>query len=57
MPIPRQSGPENLVRQVINDVGHLINLEAPATVNKHLLNFLQNLSTIKLHHPRLQKVA
>ena len=57
MPVPRQSGPENVVRQVINGAGHLVNLEAPAEVNRHLLNFLQNLSSIKLHHHRLQKVA
>ena len=53
----KQPGPENGVRQVINDVGHLINLEAPDEVNQSLIGFLQSLSNVKLHHPRLQRVA
>jgi len=57
MPIPKQSGPVNSIRQVVNDAGHLINLEAPDEVNKSLIGFLQSLSSIKLHHPRLQSVA
>ncbi len=57
MPLPRQSGPSSGLRKVINDAGHLLNLEAPAEVNRHLIGFLQNLNTIKLHHYRLQKVA
>lgn len=57
MPVPDQSGPVNELRQVINDAGHLVNLEAPEAVNHHLLGFLQNLNTIKLRHHRLLKVA
>ena len=53
----KQPGPENGVRQVINDAGHLINLEAPDEVNQSLIGFLQSLSNVKLHHPRLQRVA
>jgi pimeloyl-ACP methyl ester carboxylesterase len=53
----KQPGPENGVRQVINDAGHLINLEAPDEVNQSLICFLQSLSNVKLHHPRLQRVA
>ena len=53
----KQPGPENGVRQVINDAGHLINLEAPDEVNQNLIGFLQSLSNVKLHHPRLQRVA
>lgn len=53
----KQLGPENGVRQVINDAGHLINLEAPDEVNQSLIGFLQSLSNVKLHHPRLQRVA
>lgn len=57
MPALKQPGPENSVRQVVNDAGHLINLEAPHDVNKSLIGFLQSLSNVKLHHPRLQRVA
>jgi len=57
MPAPKQSGPINGLRQVVNDAGHLVNLEAPTEVNRLLLGFLYNLNTIKLHHHRLQKVA
>ena len=57
MPIPKQLGPINGIRQVVNDAGHLVNLEAPSAVNRLLLGFLQNLNAIKLHHHRLQKVA
>lgn len=57
MPMADQSGPINELRKVINDAGHLVNLEAPEAVNQHLLGFLQNLNTIKLHHHRLPKVA
>ncbi len=57
MPILNQSCPANSVRRVINDAGHLVNLEAPAEVNKYLIGFLQNLSAVKLQHHRLQKVA
>jgi pimeloyl-ACP methyl ester carboxylesterase len=57
MPALKQSGPENGVRQVINDAGHLINLEAPSEVNQSLVGFLRSLTSIKLHHPRLQRVA
>jgi pimeloyl-ACP methyl ester carboxylesterase len=53
----KQPGPENGVRQVINDAGHLVNLEAPDEVNQSLIGFLQSLSNVKLHHPRLQRVA
>lgn len=48
--------PLNGLRKVVNGAGHLVNLEAPEVVNRLLLGFLQNLSTIKRHH-RLQKVA
>lgn len=51
------TGPVNELRQVINDAGHLVNLEAPDAVNQHLVGFLQNLNTIKLQHHRLPKVA
>ncbi len=57
MPAHKSSVPANAVRQIINDAGHLINLEAPEAVNKTLIGFLQSLSNIKLHHPRLQRVA
>lgn len=57
MPMPSHSGPNNELRQVINDAGHLVNLEAPEAVNRSLLGFLQNLNTIKLQHHRLPKVA
>lgn len=57
MPVLKQSVPENGLRQVINDAGHLINLEAPLEVNKSLIGFLQDLSSVKLHHHRLQRVA
>lgn len=57
MPAVKQPGPKNGIRQVVNDAGHLINLEAPEEVNKGLIGFLQSLSSIKLHHPRLQRVA
>jgi len=57
MPISGQQGPINGIRQVINDAGHLVNLEAPDVVNQHLVGFLQSLSGIKLHHHRLPKVA
>ena len=53
----KQTGPVNELRQVINDAGHLVNLEAPDVVNQHLVGFLQNLNTIKLQHHRLPKVA
>jgi pimeloyl-ACP methyl ester carboxylesterase len=53
----KQAGPVNELRQVINDAGHLVNLEAPDVVNQHLVGFLQNLNTIKLQHHRLPKVA
>jgi pimeloyl-ACP methyl ester carboxylesterase len=33
MPVPKQSCPENGLRQVVNGAGHLINLEAPLEVN------------------------
>lgn len=57
MPVPRQSGPANGIRRVVNDAGHLLNLEAPNEVNKLLVGFLQNLNAIKLQHHRLQRVA
>lgn len=57
MPALKPSGPTNGIRQVVNDAGHLINLEAPEAVNKSLIGFLQSLSSIKLQHHRLQKVA
>jgi 3-oxoadipate enol-lactonase len=57
MTVLKQSGPENGLRHVVNDAGHLINLEAPLEVNKSLIGFLQSLSSVKLHHHRLQKVA
>jgi pimeloyl-ACP methyl ester carboxylesterase len=57
MPLLKQSCPANGLRQVVNDAGHLINLEAPREVNKSLIGFLRNLSSIKLHHHRLQRVA
>lgn len=57
MPVPRQSEPANGIRKVVHDAGHLVNLEAPNQVNKHLLGFLQNLNTIKLQHHRLKRVA
>ena len=53
----KQPGPANGIRQVVKDAGHLINLEAPHDVNKNLIGFLQSLSNVKLHHPRLQRVA
>ncbi len=53
----KQAVPENGIRQVINDAGHLVNLEAPDEVNQGLIGFLQSLASVKLHHPRLQKVA
>ena len=57
MPIPKQSGPINGLRELVNDAGHLVNLEAPAEVNRLLLGFLQSLNAVNLHHHRLQKVA
>lgn len=55
--VPRQSVRANGVRQVIHGAGHLLNLEAPEEVNRHLTAFLKNLNAIKLQHHRLQKVA
>ena len=57
MPVFSKPGPVNEVRAVIKDAGHLVNLEAPEAVNQHLVGFLRNLNTIKLHHHRLPKVA
>lgn len=57
MPVLKLAVPENGLRKVVNDAGHLINLEAPLEVNKSLIGFLQDLSAVKLHHHRLQKVA
>jgi pimeloyl-ACP methyl ester carboxylesterase len=57
MPVVKQPGPENAVRQVINDAGHLVNLEAPEEVNQGLIHFLKSLAGVKLHHHRLQRVA
>lgn len=57
MPVSGQPGPDNGIRRIINDAGHLVNLEAPEAVNRQLVAFLRNLSGIKLHHHRLPKVA
>jgi len=42
---------------VVDDAGHLVNLEAPGEVNRLLLDFLKKLHSIKLQHHRLQRVA